>query len=66
MSLYLLSAGLLVSRLAALCDFLEDLVPAVLKLCDGVLQLCRAAELLGSDEVLQSLFSLQDTHLHLC
>lgn len=64
--MYLLSAGLLVGRLAALCDFLDDAVPAVLELCDGVLQLCSAAELLGSDTVLQGFFSLQDTHLHLC
>lgn len=50
--IYLLSANLLVSRLAALCDFLDDLVSAVLEVCNGVLQLCCTAELLGSDTVL--------------
>lgn len=66
MVLYLLSADLLVGQLVALCDFLDDLVPAVLQLHDGVLQLCSTAEVLGGDTVLQCLFSLQDTHLHLC
>lgn len=64
--MYLLSADLFVGRLVALCDFLDDLVPAVFKLCDGVLQLCSAAEVLGGDRVFQGLFSLHDTHLHLC
>lgn len=64
--MYLLSTGLLVGRLTALCNLLDDLVPAVLKLCDGVLQLCGTAEVLGGDTVLQGLFSLHDTHLHLC
>lgn len=49
---YLFSADLLVSRLTARCDFLDDLVPVVLKVCNGVLQLRCAAELLGSDTVL--------------
>lgn len=64
--MYLLSADLLVCRLVALCDFLEDQVPVIFKLHDGVLQLCCTAELLGRDAVLQGLFSLNDTHLHLC
>lgn len=65
MVMYLLSAALLISWLVALCDFLHDLVPVVLKLCDGVLQLCSTAEVLSRDTVLQGLFSLQNTHFYL-
>lgn len=64
--MYLFAVDLLIDRLAARCDLLEDGVPAVLELRDGVLQLCGTAELLGGDKVLQGLFGLQDTHLHLC
>jgi len=63
--MHLLGADLLVGLLAARCDLLVDLVPVVLELGDGVLQLCGAAEVLGSDAVLQSLLGLQDAHLHL-
>lgn len=56
--MYLLSADLFVGWLVALCDFLDDLVPAVLELCDRLLQLCSTVELLGRDTVLQGLFSL--------
>lgn len=62
----LLGAGLLVSRLAALGDVLKDLVSALLEACDGFLQLCRSAELLSSDTILQSLFSFQDLDLYFC
>lgn len=64
--MYLLRADVLVGRLAALCHFLNDLVPLVLKLCDRVLNICSTVELLGTDTVLQCLFGLHDPHLHLC
>ena len=64
--MYLLSADILVCWLGALCDLLDDGVSAILELHDGVLQLCSTAELLGGDTVLQRLFSLQNTDLHLC
>lgn len=64
--MYLLSADLLVGWLAALCDVLDDLVPVVLQLHDGVLQFCCAAELLGCNTVFQCLFGFQNAHFDLC
>ena len=62
--LYLLCACLLV-WLATLGGLLHHLVPVVLQLDDGVLQLSGAVELLVSDALLQGLLGFQDPYFHL-